>query len=115
MCQLSSRGASREVYKIGRIEQLAQAYVKVKTRKNSIFKNLMQALIPLINTQLRKNYQSIEEHWDDLRQETLLKLYKNRKSLLTTTSTRLFLCLYNRIRGYLRTTRKNIKSNGIVA
>jgi len=92
------------MYNIKRIEQLAQTYVK--TKENSIFEKLLTALIPLIDIQLKKNYQSLEEFWDDLRQETLLKLHKNQKSLTTTTSTRLFRCLYNRIRDYLRTARK---------
>lgn len=68
-----------------RINQLAQEYVR--TSDDAVFERLMlEELEPLINVQLGRNYTSIKDFWEDMRQEMLLYLWKNRKSVKTTKS-----------------------------
>ena len=84
------------MYQKEEIEQLAKKYVE--TQEEEVFEALIKALEPLINVQLGKNYSSLKEFWDDLRQEVLLKLHKNRGGLSTTKSISLYQFLYQRIR-----------------
>jgi DNA-directed RNA polymerase specialized sigma24 family protein len=87
------------MYQKEEVERLAGEYVE--TGDERVFEALIKALIPLIDVQLGKNYSSLKEFWDDLRQEVLLRVYRNRGGLRTTKSTVLYQYFYNRIRDYL--------------
>jgi len=95
------------MYQKEEIEQLAKKYVE--TQEEEVFEALIKALILLIDVQLGKNYSSLKEFWDDLRQEVLLKLWKNRGGLSTVKSTSLYQFLYRRIRRDLFRAAKKIK------
>ena len=84
------------MYQKEEIEQLAKKYVE--TQEEEVFEALIKALIPLINVQLGKNYSSLKEFWDDLRQEVLLKLHKNRGGVLITQARSLYQYFYSFIR-----------------
>lgn len=90
------------MYQKEEVERLAKKYVE--TGDEQVFEELIKALEPLINVQLGKNYSSLKEFWDDLRQEVLLRIWKNRGGLFTTKSRSLYQYLYNRIRDYLSQT-----------
>lgn len=88
------------MYQKEEVERLAKKYVE--TGSEQVFEALIKALIPLINVQLGKNYSSLKEFWDDLRQEVLLRICKNRGGLSITKSTSLYQYYYGHIRDYLR-------------
>ena len=80
-----------------RINQLAQEYVE--TSDDSVFERLMlEELEPMIGVQLGKNYISMKGFWEDMRQEVLLYLWKNRESVKTTKSRNCYRFYYQRIR-----------------
>ncbi len=87
------------MYQKEEVERLAGEYVE--TGSEQVFEALIKALIPLINVQLGKNYSSLKVFWDDLRQEVLLRICKNRGGLSTTKSRSFYTYFYQRIRGYL--------------
>ena len=87
------------MYQKEEIERLAKKYVE--TQEEEVFEVLIKALESLINVQLGKNYSSLKEFWDDLRQEVLVKLYKNREGIFTTESTHFCSYFYGRIRVWL--------------
>ena len=87
------------MYQKEEVERLAGEYVE--TGDEQVFEALIKALEPLIDVQLGKNYSSLKEFWDDLRQEVLLKLHKNRGGLSVTKSKSLCAYFYQRIRGCL--------------
>jgi len=87
------------MYQKEEVERLAGKYVE--TGNEQVFEALIKALIPLINVQLGKNYSRYKEFWDDLRQEVLLKLYRNRGGLSKTSNKNLFTHYYQRIRIHL--------------
>jgi len=87
------------MYQKEEVERLAGEYVE--TGDEQVFEALIKALIPLINVQLGKNYSRYKEFWDDLRQEVLLKLWKNRGGLSKTSNKSLFTHYYQRIRIHL--------------
>jgi len=101
------------MYQKEEVERLAKKYVEIDSScfglycalkpqyMSQIFEALIKALEPLINVQLGKNYSSLKEFWDDLRQEVLLRIYKNRGGLSVTKSKSLYVYFYNRIRDYL--------------
>jgi len=95
------------MYQKEEIEQLAKKYVE--TQEEEVFEALIKALESLINVQLGKNYSSLKQFWGDLRQEVLLKLYKNRGGLSTTRSKSLYQFLYQRIRRDLFRACKKLK------
>lgn len=87
------------MYQKEEIERLAKKYVE--TQEEEVFEALIKALIPLINVQLGKNYSRLKQFWDDLRQEVLLKLHKNRRGLSTIKSINFCAHFYSRIRTHL--------------
>ena len=87
------------MYQKEEIERLAKKYVE--TQEEEVFEALIKALIPLIDAQLGKNYSRLKQFWDDLRQEVLLKLHKNRGGLSTTKSINFCTHFYRRIRVHL--------------
>jgi len=91
------------MYQKEEVERLAGEYVE--TGSEQVFEALIKALIPLIDVQLGKNYSSLKEFWDDLRQEVLLRICKNRGGLFVTPSKSLYQYYYNHIRDYLRSAR----------
>lgn len=97
------------MYRISKIEQLAQLYVK--TEDDGIFGDLLRALIPLIDMQLNERYSSLRAYWEDMSQEVLLKLWKNRNGLMFTTSKKLGRFLDLQIRYNLFRAAKKIKTN----
>ena len=84
------------MYQKEEIERLAKKYVE--TQEEEVFEALIKALESLINVQLGKNYSSVKPFWDDLRQEILLRVSKNRGGLLITQSKSLYQYLYSFIR-----------------
>ena len=64
------------MYDIQLINELAEKYVK--TSDETVFEALIEALVPVIDAQLKKSYQSLEEYWDDMRQEICLKLLETK-------------------------------------
>lgn len=96
-----------KMYRVKEIEQLAQKYAK--TGNDKIFEALIRALIPLIDIQSARRYPDLKEYWDDIKQEVLLKLWKNRTSLSFTASKKLYRFLYNRIHRDLFRAIKKIK------
>lgn len=106
------------MYQKEKVEWLAKEYVETEYDANNncgtyspnlVFEALIKALIPLINVQLGKNYSSLKEFWDDLQQEVLLKIWKNRGGLSITKSKSLYQFLYRRIRRDLFRAMKKIK------
>lgn len=95
------------MYQKEEIERFAKKYVD--TGDEQVFETLIKALIPMIDVQLGKNYSSLKEFWDDLRQEVLLKLHKNREGLSTIKSISLYQFLYQRIRRDLFRAMKKYK------
>ena len=101
------------MYQKEEVERLAEEYVEAEKLANEwcwispdwVFEALIKALVPLINVQLGKNYSSLKEFWDDLRQEVLLRICKNRGGLFVTPSKSLYQYYYNHIRDYLRSAR----------
>ena len=87
------------MYKKEEVERLAGEYVE--TGDEQVFEALIKTLIPLINVQLGKNYSSLKEFWDDLRQEVLLKIWKNRGGLFDTKSRSFYQYYYRRVRTWL--------------
>lgn len=80
-----------------RINQLAQEYVR--TSDDAVFERLMlEELKPMIRVQLGKNYTSIKDFWEDMRQEVLLYLWKNRENVKTTKSKSCYRFYYQKIR-----------------
>jgi len=95
------------MYQKEEIERFAKKYVD--TGDEQVFETLIKILIPMIDVQLGKSYSSLKEFWDDLRQEVLLKLWKNREGLLTTESTHFCSYFYGRIRVWLFRACKKLK------
>lgn len=95
------------MYQKKEVERLAGKYVE--TGNEQVFEELIKTLIPLINVQLGKNYSSLKQFWDDLRQEVLLKVWKNREGLLTIKSISLYHFFYQRIRRDLFRAAKKVK------
>ena len=87
------------------IEHIVREYLDNKV----VFEKLIAVLIPLINAQLRKNYSSLSEYWDDMRQEVLLKTWKNRKGLKFIKTKLYSMHYYARIRTHLFRAAKKIK------
>jgi len=98
------------MYQKEEVERLAGEYVE--TGSEQVFETLIKALIPLINVQLGKNYSSLKEFWDDLRQEVLLKIWKNRGGLSDTKSIRYFQYFYSRIRAILWRASRQLQGKG---
>lgn len=90
-------------YNMSQIERVACLYVN-SGGDGELFQDLLTALTPLIKHQLRKSYFSLNEFWDDMEQECVLRLWRNRESLLHAKSRMLFSLLNFRIRDYLRMT-----------
>ena len=89
-------------FDVERINQLTQEYVE--TSDDSVFERLMlEELGPIIRVQLGKNYTSIRDFWEDMRQEVLMHLWKNRESVKTTKSKSCYRFYYQRIRHILNT------------
>ena len=86
------------------INRLGKRYAK-NGGKDS-FVQLTQALIPMIDAQLGRQYSSMKEFWDDLRQEIMLKLWDNRKSIKDNSPGELHQYFYNRIRTWLNRSYK---------
>lgn len=95
------------MYQKEEVERLAKEYVE--TGDEQVFETLIKALIPLIDVQLGKNYSSLKEFWNDLRQEVLLRICKNRGGLSTTSSIKLCHYLYSHIRSYLNEIAKKLQ------
>lgn len=86
----------QRVYDKDKIEGLTKQYIK--SGDDNIFVELMKELEPVIKIQLGKGYSSLKEHWNDMSQEVLLKLWKNKEGLKTASSTSLFFFFYGCIR-----------------
>lgn len=83
------------------INKLAKEYLE--TKNNQIFGKLLQAIIPVIDTQLAKNYSATREFWDDFRQDVLLKLWQNQENwqAIISIERNPFQFFYDRIRMWL--------------
>lgn len=97
------------MYNVVKIEHLAKVYVESAEDKD--FELLLDLLIPVIDIQLGKKYPDHRGYWGDMKQEVLLKLWKNRKGLLFTSSEKLYLFLYRRIFRDLFRAMKKIKKD----
>ncbi len=95
------------MYQKEEVERLAETYVE--TGDEQVFETLIKALEPLINVQLGKNYSSLKEFWDDLRQEVLLRIWKNRGGLKINKSRSLYQYLYSHIRYHLWAVRNALQ------
>ena len=77
------------------IERLARKYIE--TANEEVFGKLLEELEPIIRVQLGKNYSSLKDYWDDMTREVMLKLWKNRKGVKTTTARVVNQFYWNRI------------------
>ena len=59
------------------INKLSKRYAK----KRDGIDELLRALEPIIDIQMGKNYSSMKEYWDDMKQDVLLKIWENRKAI----------------------------------
>jgi len=59
------------------ISKLGKQYAK----KREGLEDLLMALTPLINVQLGKQYSSMKEYWDNMRQDVIVKILENRKAI----------------------------------
>lgn len=97
------------MYDIDKIEQLAGVYAE--TADDRGYELLLELLIPVIDIQLSQKYSNLREYWDDMRQEVLLKLWKNRTTLCFTKSKKLYRFLRERIRDNLNRSMNKIKKD----
>ena len=81
----------------------------IKSENNEIFEKLLIGIVPMINIQLRKNYSSIKEFWDDMRQDVFLKVWENRKNIKNSSTENPYQYFYGRIRKFLERSCKRIK------
>jgi len=80
--------------------RLAEEYVN--TSDDTVFERLMaEELDALIGIQLGKNYMSVREFWEDMKQEVMMYLWKNRETVKSTKSRSYYQFYYIRIRGRL--------------
>lgn len=98
-----------KVYQWKKIEFLAKEYIN--TIDNKVFERLIVALTPMIDVQLGKNYSSLKEYWDDMKQEVFLKLWKNKSSFAFTKTKSYCIYFYQRIRGDLNRAAKRMKKD----
>ena len=87
------------MYQKEEVERLAKEYVD--TGKEQVFEKLIEALIPVIDVQLGKNYSSLKEFWGDLRQDVVVHLYSVRGNIQNTTLESKYFYLYGVIREIL--------------
>jgi len=106
------------MYQKEEVEWLAKEYVETEYDANNncgtyspdlVFEALIKALEPLINVQLGKNYSSLKPFWNDLKQEVLLKIYKNRGNLGFTKTKLYARHYYARIQTHLFRAAKKVK------
>jgi len=95
------------IYNVRQVEKVAQRYKQ--TGEDSDFKQVLKVVDPLIDVFLGLRYSSIKHEWEDLKQEVILKLWKNRTGLCFIKSKRLYLFLRDRIRRDLLRAAKKIK------
>lgn len=89
------------------IDRLVEEYKR--TSKDAVFEKLLSELVNIIDMQLVKKYEGAEIFWDDLRQEVLLKIWKNREGIKNTKTVIPFQHYYGQIRYWLRNGVKRIK------
>jgi len=95
------------MYQKEEIEQLARKYVE--TQEEEVFEALINQVKVIINLQLNKSYGTLFEFWDDLRQEVIINLWKNRGGLSTTKSVSYTQYFYFRIRRLLNRNARKIR------
>lgn len=95
------------MYNKEKINKLAERYIN--TEDEGIFGELLQELIKVIDVQLGKNYASIRENWDDLRQKVYLQLYKHKRKVISTVTKPYSRYYYFRIRDWLNRSIQEIK------
>ena len=95
------------MYDVEQIERLAQQYKR--TAVDSDFEKVWVAIDPLIDVLLGRKYSSIKHEWEDMKQEVLMKLWANRKTLCFTKSKRLYRFLHERVRDNLNRVAKKVK------
>ena len=79
------------------IKRLAEEYIK--SGDDDVFSNLLNnQLIYVIKAQLAKKYGSLYEYWDDMETEVVMKLWKNREGIKTTSTKVLYHFFSGRIR-----------------
>jgi len=81
---------------IKKINELTQKYVDTKDEK--IWDDLISELYIIIDILLGKNYTRIKTLWDDMRQDVIINLWKNRRTVGDTCSHSFYNHYYNRIR-----------------
>jgi len=82
-----------------RINDLAEEYKKTST--DIVFEELIIEIIGIVHAQLCKRYRGVEHLWDDLLQETLLRVWKNREKIKTTETEEPQQYYYGRVRHHL--------------
>ena len=73
------------------------------------FEVLLEAVHPLIDTQLGRQYSSMKHEWEDMKQEVLLKLWKNRTGLCFTKTELCSRFFYEQIRYNLNRAAEKIQ------
>jgi len=96
------------MYSKEKITELSEKFIA--TEDDAVFVEILKEVTPLINKQLQKNYKGIEPFWEDLCQLVLLRLWRNRRGLLTTKTEKPDQYFYSRIRYYLNWFAKKIVS-----
>lgn len=87
-----------------KIDILTEGFIR--SENDETFNQLVNEIIPIINQQLLKNYSSKREFWGDIRQDVLLKIWKNRGNIKHSLTERPYQYFYNRIRDYLNRSAK---------
>lgn len=95
------------MYNVEQIEQLAQRYKE--TAEDSDFEHVFLAVDSLVDVLLGRKYSSIKHEWEDMKQEVLMKLWANRKTLCFTKSEKLYRFLHEQIRYNLNRAAKKIQ------
>jgi len=87
------------MYSKEKITELSEKFIA--TENDAVFVEILKEVVFLIESQLHENYEGMEPFWEDLCQSVLLRLWKNRKGLLTTRTKKPDQYFYSRVRYYL--------------
>ena len=96
------------MYSKEKITKLSEQFIE--TEDDTVFVELLKEVVFLIKNQLQKNYDGLEPFWEDLCQLVLLRLWQNRKGLLTTKTKKPDQYFYSRVRHYLNWFAKKVVS-----
>lgn len=95
------------MYDKEKINRLAYKYIE--TDDDEVFKELIEELVYLVRTLVRR-YKKHREYWDDLEQELLIKLWQQRHNLKDSSTRQPFQHFYRRITYYILYFTENFHS-----